>query len=305
MEQVLHDGIWKSNSLPIQEIMSFKFGILQGRLSPSLDGRFQFFPKAWEEEFHLAAKLGFVSIEWLFDWPDWETNPILMPALEENIRRTVETTGVPVNSICADYFMKHRLAGPEGEKSGLMAVRLVHAAARLTKQKLVLIPFLEDNAYPTEAERTEAMSHLMPAVREAERLGVCIGFETEMPVKELLAWLDRFRSAAVGAYYDIGNCTSYGFDCPSDLRALGKRVFGVHIKDRKVGSAQSVALGDGDADLIGCLTALKKIGFHGVLIMQAWRGDDFLQDARSQLSLLRRLASPKENYDDKQLQKSL
>ncbi len=270
------------------------FGILQGRLSPSHDGRFQFFPLDWRAEFRAAAELGFVSIEWLVDWPDWKENPLLIPEQEMSIRETVDETGIPVNSICADYFMKYRLAGPEGKDSGAMAVRLVDVAARFCRQKLILIPFLEQNAYPTEEERREVIANLLPAVKKAERLGVRIGLETEMAVAELTAFLDRFGSSAIGAYYDIGNCTSYGFDCASDLRVLGKRVFGVHVKDRKKGSPQSVLLGEGDADLAGCLRALSEIRFEGVPIMQAWRGANYRKDAEDQLHVLQRLAQPKE-----------
>ncbi len=270
-----------------------RFGILQGRLSPSHDGRFQFFPLEWGREFHTAAALGFSSIEWLIDWPDWHESPLLNPASEATIRETVKTSGIPVNSICADYFMRRRLVGPGGPDSGAMATRLVDVAARLTQQKLILIPFLEDTAYSTEQEQSEVVTNLLPAVKRAEKLGVRIGLETEMPIDTLGAFLDRFDSHTIGTYYDIGNCTSYGFDCPSDLKALGKKIFGVHIKDRKKGSVQSVTLGTGDAKLADCLAALKEIKFEGTPIMQAWRGDDFLGDAVAQLRILQQLAESK------------
>ncbi len=172
-----------------------------------------------------------------------------------------------------------------------MAVQLVQAAAELTKQKLILIPLLEDNATHTEEEQIEVVTRLMPAIRESEKLGVRIGFETEMDVNKLRSFLDRFQSRAVGVYYDIGNCTSYGFNCPADLRALGSLIFGVHIKDRKVKSAQSMMLGAGDANIAGCVIALQEIGFKGIPIMQAWRGENYKQDAKNQLHFLQQLAS--------------
>ncbi len=267
--------------------MTLTIGILQGRLSPSQDGRFQFFPPKWEEEFSVAARLGFSAIEWLVDWPDWETNPILDPKMTEKIFDVTERTGIPVNSLCGDYFMKYRLAGKEAKTSETVAIELVQAAARVTKQKLLLLPLLEQNTYSTEDERTEVVTNLSPAVREAERLGVRIGFETEMPISELVHFLDRFDSSAVGVYYDIGNCTSYGFNCSQDLLSLGNRVFGVHIKDRKVGSPQSLSLGMGDANIHDCLRVLTEIEFHGVPIMQAWRGENYLQDAIDQLNFIK------------------
>ena len=48
--------------------MSFKIGIMQGRLSKPTDGKIQSFPKnSWENEFYLAKKIGFELIEWVID----------------------------------------------------------------------------------------------------------------------------------------------------------------------------------------------------------------------------------------------
>ena len=48
-----------------------KIGIMQGRLSPPIDGRIQAFPiNDWESEFEKASKIGFDCIEWIFDMED-------------------------------------------------------------------------------------------------------------------------------------------------------------------------------------------------------------------------------------------
>jgi sugar phosphate isomerase/epimerase len=58
------------------------------------------------------------------------------------------------------------------------------------------------------------------------------------------------------------------------------------VKDRKIGKTQSMLLGTGDADFKGCFTALKAIGYKGVLTIQAWRGEDYLRDAQNQLQFI-------------------
>src|SRR3989344_9576811 len=86
--------------------MTPNIGILQGRLSPDIDKRFQFFPKDWRREFALAKACGFFGIEWLVDPKDpngWMNNPIFNDYAE--IDRVSRETGVPVLSICADWFM--------------------------------------------------------------------------------------------------------------------------------------------------------------------------------------------------------
>ena len=43
-------------------------GIMQGRLSPMIDGQIQAFPvEAWKDEFRLANDIGFTHIEWTLD----------------------------------------------------------------------------------------------------------------------------------------------------------------------------------------------------------------------------------------------
>lgn len=265
-----------------------KVGILQGRLSPSHESKFQFYPREWEPEFTIARDLGLDSIEWLFDWPEYEDNSMWTDQGRKKIQHISFASGVAVNSICADYFMKYRLHGPDALTSISVARKLIEATAG-TYNKLLLIPFLEHNALKEGTEKDEVIQNLRSLLPLAEKLNVRLGFETEMTVTELHDFFKRLDSENVGAYYDIGNCTSYGFDCPADLRALGKRVFGIHLKDRKRGTTQSVTLGIGDAKFTKCFQALKDIEYSGALIMQAWRGEDYLQDAKIQLAFVKSL----------------
>ncbi len=267
--------------------MDMSIGILQGRLSPSRDGRFQFSPKKWEAEFAIAQKLGFTSIEWLVDFVDFSENALLSSSGRKAIANAVAETGVVVSSICADYFMKYRFTGADAPRSVEM-LRVLADGAKETREKLILIPLLEDNAPKRNAEKNEIVSQIKAVLPYLEKKGVRIGFETEMSRGELTEFLDSFRSDIVGVYYDIGNATSYGCDVPGDIRFFGNRIFGVHAKDRKKRSTQSVLLGEGDAPYAETMRALTEIDFGGTIVMQAWRGQDFLEDARTQLSFLKK-----------------
>ncbi len=65
--------------------MPHTYGVMQGRLSPPEDGRFQSFPrKSWREEFARAREAGFGYIEWIHDDYGRTANPIFSEAgLEE------------------------------------------------------------------------------------------------------------------------------------------------------------------------------------------------------------------------------
>jgi len=54
-----------------------RIGIMQGRLTPPLDGRFQCFPRdAWADEFPRAAECGLACIEWIYDAFGADANPL-------------------------------------------------------------------------------------------------------------------------------------------------------------------------------------------------------------------------------------
>jgi hypothetical protein len=57
--------------------MQAVFGIMQGRLSPPEDGRFQSFPRhSWRQEFTRAREVGLSYIEWIYDEYGATVNPI-------------------------------------------------------------------------------------------------------------------------------------------------------------------------------------------------------------------------------------
>ena len=267
-----------------------KIGIMQGRLSPRPENekRLQFFPVDWRREFEAARAIGFDCIEWLLDWEEFKKNPLLSEHGAKEIRSAARASGVETLSLCSDYFMKYPLAAGD-PVAAAREVSVQMRAAAACGQNLILIPLLEDHAVTGEAEKQRIISVVARAREGVPDTRVRIAFETELPADELIDFVDRFRNPRVGVYYDIGNCTSYGFDCPRDLTKLSKRVFGVHIKDRKAGSAQSVMLGAGDADFEKCFAVLSDVGYTGTYILQAWRGDDYRDDAATQLKFVREI----------------
>ena len=86
--------------------MTNKFGIMQGRLLPKLNSRYQAHPIGyWQDEFLIAKKLKLDLIEFIFDFNDYLSNP-LMSIDGKEIDKIICQTGVEVKTICADYFME-------------------------------------------------------------------------------------------------------------------------------------------------------------------------------------------------------
>lgn len=263
-------------------------GIMQGRLSVESGDKLQFFPQKWQDEFSLAKKIGFYSIEWLFDHQNYHINPIWSGKGRNEILKLIKKSGIKVSSICADYFMKSKLIGKQSFPSLSILQKLINSA-KLTDNRQMVLPLLEKNAIKSDKEKDELISNLRDISQLLLNNNVKLALETELRAAELTSLLKKVGCRNIGVLYDIGNCTSYGFNCPKDLLTLADYIWEIHIKDRKIGSDKSVFLGKGDADFTGCFQVLKKIDFQGTIVLQAYRGNDYLNDAYVQLQFVRRL----------------
>ena len=105
-----------------------RIGIMQGRLLPPEEGRFQCFPRqGWMTEFSLAAAAGLDSIEWIYDMWGEGANPISSDRGIDHARHLAKEHNVEVVSLCADYFMERPLirASSEEKRRGAKSFDLV------------------------------------------------------------------------------------------------------------------------------------------------------------------------------------
>ena len=87
-----------------------KIGVMQGRLLPKLNNRFQAHPtNYWQDEFIISEELGLDCIEFILDFDRIEENPLIKRNGISEILSIVKDTNVTVESICADYFMESPL----------------------------------------------------------------------------------------------------------------------------------------------------------------------------------------------------
>jgi hexulose-6-phosphate isomerase len=269
--------------------LTHRIGIMQGRLSPRPPGKLQAFPSAsWRQEFDRAKELGFDHIEWIFEADRAEENPISSSGGRSTIRRAMLESGVFVRSVCADYFMVHRLAG-----AGAAAVRenvevlkqLIERARELGAER-ILLPLLETAAVDTPELEDEVVASLASAAPFAEAAGIVLGLEMEIAGPEYAALIGRVGHPSVRAYYDVGNSTAQGFDAATDIVPLLSRLFAVHVKDRKRGSS-SVPFGSGDANFAGFFATLASSRFDGDFVLQHYFDSDPLGSAKASLDFVR------------------
>jgi L-ribulose-5-phosphate 3-epimerase len=261
-----------------------QIGIMQGRLSPRIDGKIQAYPeKTWQKEFEIAQEIGYSAIEWIVEKP-LEVNALMSKSGMQEIKEIILKTGVRIDFICADIFMQQPLIrmSQEIREENKEYLKNILVNAKEVGAIGVEIPFVDASSIKSESEKNELISSMQEAFELAEEIGMKISLETDLNPTSFKELLDRINLNHVQANYDIGNSASLGFDPVEEIDAIGNRILNVHIKDRKLGST-TVPLGTGDADIKLSLSRLSEINYLGGITMQAARGTDDIEVAKSQL----------------------
>jgi hexulose-6-phosphate isomerase len=256
-------------------------GIMQGRLSPPINGKIQAFPaENWRLEFERAKALKLDDIEWILELP-LETNPLWTDGGLAEIRSAMKKTGVRVDFICADYFMESpfvRMSPATLACNRSVLVKTIDQAARLGV-KGIEIPCVDASAIRSRAEEDELAAALEPGLDHAAGKRIEIGLETSLPPDRFQALLKRIGHPVLKANYDTGNSASLGYNPKEEVEAYGSWINNVHIKDRILGGG-TVPLGTGNADIPRFLKLLKLSGYSGGFVLQAARGADDVATAR-------------------------
>lgn len=259
-----------------------RIGIMQGRLSPPQGDQLQFFPEDWKAEFAIARELGFEALEWIF--LNSSNNPILGWSGRRQALEQAREEGVAIESICADVFLiEHLTARSVAAQYTLVSLMKV---AELMGVHLIGVPLLEGNLPQTASELGAVKENIRKALRLANG-GVELALEIDLPADSILTLLEMIDSPRVGVCYDTGNAMTHGFDAGADIRRLGPHLKEIHLKDRLIGTTQSVRLGKGSVNFPDVFAALKEVNFDGLSVLQAWRGEDYLGNAKRQLEFIK------------------
>lgn len=255
-------------------------GIMQGRLTKSLGRGIQFFPFAeWKDEFVIAQRIGLNEIEWIFDYPDYQRNPLWTKQGNEEICSIIYNTGIKVHSLCWDYFMRRPFykfdatVSEEILKENKQMMRRTLEAMHEIGASLIEIPMVDDSSVKNTAEREAAIIFVRWVCDLAAEYEIIVGLETDFPPEHFAEFLDSIDRNNIVANYDSGNSSGLGYNHREELLSLDKYVANVHIKDRVKGNG-TVILGAGSADFEAVFSTLKEIGYKNSFILQAARGEE-------------------------------
>jgi len=249
---------------------------MQGRLLPKYRGRYQAHPVGcWEQEFELAQGIGLDCIEFILDFNDAEENPLLEKGGVDKILSLIDKTGISVKTVCADFFMEAPLHSKDkaiSELSQEVMKRLLNSSAELGVTDVVL-PCVDKSSLANQQAVDRFVEKMMPCVQVAEKKGINISLETDLPPSAFWELLGCFDSEHVTVNYDIGNSAALGYDSVEEFEAYGNRITDVHIKDRAFGGGP-VILGEGVADFNTVFSKLSELNYQGPFIMQAYRDEE-------------------------------
>ena len=261
-------------------------GVMQGRLLPKYQGRYQAHPNGyWQEEFLLAKELGLTFIEFILDFNEAETNPLLSKDGKSEILDQVDATGVQVKTICADYFMEaplHSADATIATQSLDVLKRLLVRASELGVSDVV-VPCVDAASLRNSHEIDDFVNSVTPLLCMLDELNINLSLETDLSPLDFKALLKRFDSPHITVNYDTGNSASLGFDPVEELAAYGDKITDIHIKDRRIGGGP-VVLGMGDTEFQRFFGKLKEFDYQGPFIMQAYRDDEGVEVFKEQLA---------------------
>ena len=269
-----------------QLMIKNKIGVMQGRLLPKYQGRYQSHPvDYWQEEFDIAKEIGLDCVEFILDYNDAEQNPLLKEGGIEEILKVCESSHVSVDTICADYFMVaplHSIKEAVATKSKEILINLLKKTSELGVTNIV-IPCVDQSSLDNEEAVNRFAHQIRDVLPDAEHQGINLSLETDLAPQPFLDLLNKLDSNRITVNYDIGNSAALGYNPIEELNAYENRISDIHIKDRVLGGGP-VLLGSGSADFESFFKKLKESKYEGPFIMQAYRDDEGVEVFKKQLN---------------------
>ena len=265
-------------------------GVMQGRLLKKYRDRYQAHPiNYWQEEFQIAKKLRLQCIEFIFDYNDYNLNPLMSSQGIQEIKKYTHDTSVLVKTICADYFMEapiHSSSINVYESSVNILNNLIVNSNKIGVKDIV-IPCVDQSSLMHEKNQINLIKNLQKPIELASKFDVNLALETDLPPKIFAGLLGEFDSNIITVNYDTGNSASLGYDMSEEFKCYGERISDIHIKDRELGGG-SVLLGTGATNFSLFFEILSTMNFKGPIVMQAFRDKEGLEIFKKQFNWLKK-----------------
>src|SRR5262252_10902938 len=267
-----------SKPLASPPVLSLKKGVWFGMLPEKL---------SIADRYKMARDVGFEVVQ-------APTEPDERQA--EEVKKAAEAANIRIDSVMNMDHWKYPLSSSD---RAVVEKSLAGMRASLQNAKLwgcdavLLVPAVVNPQTSYQDAWTRSQKEIRTLIPLAEELKVVIAIEEVwnkflLSPLEMAKYISEFQSPWIKAWFDVGNVLLYGY--PQDwIRALGKRIVKVHLKDfkRKEGGYAWVNLGDGDVDWNAVRQAFADVGYSGSAITELEGGDEsYLRDVSGRIDHL-------------------
>ena len=242
--------------------------------------------------FEVAARLGFAGVE--LDWSE-RGQSFDCPAIRERAAQS----GVRICSLAAHFLNDGNLCNADAAPSAAEVIRRGVELCSELGADVLLVPFF-GRAEITDESEPALIEHLRVLSSYSQAAGVRLGVETARSGAQMQRVFAAVGSPFVGAYWDMANSLSLGYDNLAEIAALKGHLVQVHAKEW-VGPHTGVRpmhypglnekpLGEGDVPLAATLGALKAAGYDGWIVLETGAFGEPHASAARALATLRQSA---------------
>jgi L-ribulose-5-phosphate 3-epimerase len=236
----------------------------------------------WEAKLELTRSSGFSFLELNVDAAADRLPRLYDGTSVSAIRRAVEATGIPVETMALTANRGYPLGSEDGavREKGLDIVKRAIAFAHDAGIRLIHIAGYDEHGEKCNPKTEQLFFKAIDAcVGEAAAAGVTLAIETmDTPfmasVERIMAVVRMTDSPYLQCYVDVGNITASGLDPVRELFLGGRHIIGVHLKDTKPGIYRDIPFGEGTVDFDLCLKTLGGMGYNGFFVAEMWSYDN-------------------------------
>lgn len=237
----------------------------------------------WEEKLSLARQAGYSFMELSIDGSEERLERLKWDKIKRRkLREIAEDIEIPLLTMCLSAHRKFPLGSAHQEfcNKGIkimedaiwfafnLGIRIVQVAG---------YDVLIDETSTDETKETY-LKNLKKSVELASKLGIVLAIENvDIPsatsIEQIMYFVNKIKSPWLQIYPDIGNLYAMKLDVLKELKLGETHIVALHIKDTVKSIVRRIPYGEGNVDFISTFKALKKINFHGPLLLEMWADD--------------------------------
>ena len=214
--------------IKVKNLKKIKVALMQGRLSPQVGSKFQYFPITnWSNELKQARKLNFNFIEWIIS--DF-SNPVFNNYFKKTIKKKLGISKMKISSISLDLLMSYPIKNINFRDADWLSSELVKVV-KFFKIKRVSLPIEENarfNNYNEKKYTTKIIEVFYKKLSKCCKL--CL--ETDIAPHALKDLLNNKKMKNLGLLLDLGNTKAHGFNIEEYFDLYSNKIFSVHVKYR-------------------------------------------------------------------------